>query len=70
MSAVNDTHTALADLGIDPDGPYQVHDLLDGETYVWQGPRNYVELDPRRTPAHLFHIRRRLRSEHDFEYFA
>ena len=60
----------LADLGIDPDGPYQVHDLLDGETYVWQGPRNYVELDPRRTPAHLFHIRRRLRSEHDFEYFA
>ncbi|HYX83749.1 MAG TPA: alpha-1,4-glucan--maltose-1-phosphate maltosyltransferase [Gaiellales bacterium] len=60
----------LPELGIDPDHPYQVHDLLDGETYVWQGPRNYVELDPNRTPAHLFHVRRRLRSEQDFEYFA
>ncbi len=60
----------LADLGIDPGHPYQVHDLLDGETYVWQGPRNYVELDPGRSPGHLFHIRRRLRSEEDFEYFA
>ncbi|HEX2377784.1 MAG TPA: alpha-1,4-glucan--maltose-1-phosphate maltosyltransferase [Gaiellales bacterium] len=60
----------LADLGIDPEHPFQMHDLLDGETYVWQGPRNYVELDPNRSPAHLFHIRRRLRSEQDFEYFA
>ena len=60
----------LHELGIDPDHPYQVHDLLDGETYVWQGPRNYVELDPQRVPAHLFHVRRRLRSEQDFEYFA
>jgi starch synthase (maltosyl-transferring) len=60
----------LADLGIDREHPFQVHDLLDGETYVWQGPRSYVELDPGRTPAHLFHIRRRLRSEEDFEYFA
>jgi starch synthase (maltosyl-transferring) len=60
----------LADLGIDPGHPYQMHDLLGGETYVWQGPRNYVELDPARVPAHLFHIRRRLRSEQDFEYFA
>jgi starch synthase (maltosyl-transferring) len=60
----------LAALGIDADHPYQVHDLLDGDTYVWQGPRNYVELDPERVPAHLFHIRRRLRSEQDFEYFA
>ena len=60
----------LAQLGIDADHPYQVHDLLDGETYVWHGPRNYVELDPERMPAHLFHVRRRLRSEQDFEYFA
>jgi starch synthase (maltosyl-transferring) len=60
----------LRELGIDAGHPYQMHDLLDGETYVWQGPRNYVELDPQRIPAHLFHVRRRLRSEHDFEYFA
>jgi starch synthase (maltosyl-transferring) len=60
----------LHELGIDAEHPYQMHDLLDGETYVWQGPRNYVELDPDRIPAHLFHVRRRLRSEQDFEYFA
>ncbi len=60
----------LAELRIDPEHPYQVHDLLDGETYTWQGPRNYVEIDPHRLPAHLFHVRRRLRSEHDFEYYA
>ena len=29
-----------------------------------------VEIDPNRLPAHLFHVRRRLRSEHDFEYYA
>jgi starch synthase (maltosyl-transferring) len=63
-------HLPLSDLGIDPDHPYQVHDLLAGETYTWQGPRNYVELDPQGVPAHLFHVRRRLRTEHDFEYFA
>jgi starch synthase (maltosyl-transferring) len=60
----------LERLGIDPERPYQVHDLLDGETYTWQGPRNFVELDPDRQSAHLFHVRRRLRSEHDFEYYA
>jgi starch synthase (maltosyl-transferring) len=60
----------LAELGIDADGPYQVHDLLDGEAYTWQGGRNYVELDPGRAPAHVFHVRRRLRTEHDFEYYA
>ena len=38
----------LERLGIDPEHPYQVHDLLDGETYTWQGPRNFVELDPDR----------------------
>jgi starch synthase (maltosyl-transferring) len=60
----------LDHLGIEADGPYQVHDLIDGEAYTWQGGRNYVELDPQRAPAHLFHIRRRLRTEHDFEYYA
>jgi starch synthase (maltosyl-transferring) len=60
----------LEHLGIDADGPYQVHDLIDDEAYTWQGARNYVELDPRRMPAHVFHIRRRLRTEHDFEYYA
>ncbi|HEX6008361.1 MAG TPA: maltotransferase domain-containing protein, partial [Burkholderiales bacterium] len=60
----------LAELGIDADHPYQVEDLLSGESYLWQGARNYVELDPRICPAHVFRVRQQTRSEKDFEYFA
>jgi starch synthase (maltosyl-transferring) len=28
-----------------------------------------VMLDPERLPAHLFRLRRHLRSEHDFDYY-
>jgi starch synthase (maltosyl-transferring) len=60
---------SLAELGIDTDQPFQAHDLLSGARYFWQGPRNYVELDPRAIPAHILQLRRRVRREHDFEYF-
>jgi starch synthase (maltosyl-transferring) len=56
-------------LGLDPDQPYQVHDLLGEARYLWQGPRNYVELNPHVLPAHIFRLRRRLRTERDFEYY-
>ena len=59
----------LAALGIDPARPFQVHDLLTDAHYIWNGPRNYVELDPARVPAHILHVRKRLRTEHDFDYF-
>jgi starch synthase (maltosyl-transferring) len=59
----------LADLGLDPRQPYQVHDLLSGSRYLWTGPRNYVEVDPRIVPAHIFRLRRRVRTERDFDYF-
>ncbi|HMO59970.1 MAG TPA: alpha-1,4-glucan--maltose-1-phosphate maltosyltransferase, partial [Roseiflexaceae bacterium] len=59
----------LYELGIDPQQPYQVHDLLSDARYIWNGPRNYVALDPQRTQAHLFVIRRRVRTEHDFDYY-
>jgi starch synthase (maltosyl-transferring) len=49
--------------------PYQMHDLLSDARYLWHGNRNYVELDPAISPAHLFRLRRRARSERDFEYF-
>ena len=29
-----------------PKGPYQVHDLLSDSRYLWQGKRNFVELNP------------------------
>lgn len=56
-------------LGIDPSIQFQVHDLLAGEYHVWQGGRNYVELNPHVVPAHVFRIRRLVRNERDFEYF-
>lgn len=59
----------LADLQIDAHQPYQVHDLLSNARYLWNGSRNYVELAPGTCPAHVFRVRRRLRSEHDFDYY-
>jgi starch synthase (maltosyl-transferring) len=59
----------LETLGLDREQPYQVHDLLTGAKYLWHGARNYVELDPQRTPAHIFRLRRRVRTEHQFEYY-
>ncbi len=58
-----------AELGIDLDHPYQVHDLLGGARYLWQGRRNFVQLDPQLAPAHILLVRRRVRSEQQFEYF-
>jgi starch synthase (maltosyl-transferring) len=59
----------LEDFRIDSNHPFQAHELLTGARYLWNGPRNFVELDPASVPAHIFRIRRRLRSEKDFEYF-
>jgi starch synthase (maltosyl-transferring) len=58
----------LQALGLAADTSFQVHDLLSDDRYLWAGPRNYVELDPA-MPAHVFHVQRRVRSEHDFEYY-
>jgi starch synthase (maltosyl-transferring) len=49
--------------------PYQVHDLLTDARYLWHGSRNYVELNPLILPAHVFRVRRRVRTERDFDYF-
>jgi starch synthase (maltosyl-transferring) len=57
-------------LGVHPDETFQVHDLLGDARYRWRAGRNYVQLDPRIMPAHLFRLRRHARSEHDFEYFV
>ena len=56
-------------LKLDEDQPYQVHDLLSDQRYIWRGRYNYVMLDPRRAPAHVFRLRRRVRSEQDFDYY-
>jgi starch synthase (maltosyl-transferring) len=60
---------SLEALGLDPHQPYQMHDLLDDRRYLWQGPHNYLQLDPNIAPAHIFCVRRRVRTERDFDYF-
>ena len=50
--------------------PFQMHDLLSDQRFVWQGQRHFVRLDPHSVPAHVFVVRRRVRDERDFDYFA
>ncbi len=68
------TQSGWVDLPLDewrlgPGQPYQMHDLLTDARYVWRGPRNYVELNPQRVPAHILCVRRRVRSEGGIDYF-
>jgi starch synthase (maltosyl-transferring) len=49
----------LGALGLQDGQYYEVHDELGGPTWVWQGPANYVRLDPALQPAHVFHVRPR-----------
>ncbi len=59
----------LAALGLDELHAYQVQDLLTSARFLWNGARNYVEINPLVAPAHIFTVRRRVRTEHDFDYF-
>jgi starch synthase (maltosyl-transferring) len=59
----------LSVLGLKGDQPFQVHDLLTDERYHWQGEHPIVKLDPGMNPAHVLAVRKRSRSENDFEYF-
>lgn len=59
----------LAALDVDAGQPYQMHDLLSDQRFQWRGGRNYVSLEPHRMPAHVFRLRRHVRSEREFDYF-
>ena len=59
----------LDSLGLDPTQPGQMHDELSDARYIWHGARHYVELHPQIVPAHIFRLRRRIRTEQDFEYY-
>ena len=56
-------------LRVDASNAYQMHELLSGAHYLWNGPRNFVRLEPSRAPVHIFRLGRRLRTERDFDYF-
>ena len=57
------------DLGLDPQQTFQMHELLTEARYLWQGKRNYIQLDPGSVPAQIFRVRPRIRREQDFDYF-
>ncbi len=59
----------LARFGLEPGRAYLLHDRLGGGRYFWTGERNYVSLDPKGLPAHVFVVRHRVKREHDFDYF-
>ncbi len=59
----------LNPLALDSTQPYLVQDLLSDSTYIWQGERNFVEINPRLLPASIFRVRKRLKREMDFDYF-
>jgi len=62
----------IGELGLaaDPGQSYQVHDLIGDARYLWHGEANFVHLDPLASPAHIFRVRRKVKTERDFDYFA
>lgn len=78
VTVVNlDPHTPQSGwLGLEPESvgvprsrAFQMHDLLSGQRFVWQGDWHYIRLDPGTMPAHIFVVRRRHGDERDFDYF-
>jgi starch synthase (maltosyl-transferring) len=56
-------------LGVPDHSEFQVQDLFGGGTFLWNGRRNFVQLNPHVTPAHIFRVRPRHRTERDFEEY-
>ena len=50
------TELDMPALGLAWDAAFTVVDDLDGGTYDWRGPRNFIRLDPAHGPGHLFHL--------------
>jgi starch synthase (maltosyl-transferring) len=46
----------MPDLGMAWDAPFTARDLLTGETFSWQGARNYVQLHPGHQAGHVLAI--------------
>lgn len=60
---------SLNELGLSGDEPFQMHDQLGNLRLLWHGAHNYIDLDPGISPAHIFRLRRHLRTERDFSYY-
>jgi starch synthase (maltosyl-transferring) len=60
---------ATLGLGSGPGQAYQVHDLISEARYLWHGESSFVQLDPFACPAHIFRVRRKIKTEQDFDYY-
>ena len=56
-------------LGLGPNDAYQVQDLITGAHFLWHGESNYISLDPAVAAVHILRLRRKTRTERDFDYF-
>lgn len=59
----------LDELDIIQERPFLVHDLISDDKFIWYGEWNYVKLDPKLMPIHIFRAYRKMRREDDFDYF-
>jgi starch synthase (maltosyl-transferring) len=50
--------------------PYQVYDKLNNNYYIWNGSKNYIELNPENKTSHVFEIRKLKRTEENFDYYV
>ena len=62
-------HVPLAELELEPDTSFQVHDLLTDGRFLWHGEANFVTLDPGICPAAHSASSQRAKTERDFDYF-
>ena len=59
----------LEEFGRSPHEVYQVQDVLTGAYFLWHGARNFISLDPQTANAHILRLRKKMRTERDFDYF-
>ena len=59
----------VADFGVQPGESYQVHDLVTNARFLWHDESNFVQLDPNVAAAHILRLRKRVKTERDFDYF-
>ncbi len=54
-------------VGVTAGHPFQMHDMLSDQRFIWQGGRHFIVLDPHTMPAHIMVVRRR--SERNFDNY-
>jgi starch synthase (maltosyl-transferring) len=57
------------EMGAKTERTFQMHELVSDARYMWHAGSNYLELNPQTLPVQIFRLRRRVRSENDFDYF-